>query len=747
MEKKHKSKWVFILGGILILISLVTAGAYEFIKWLNGNKREQAAPLTIQIISPEAGETFPTGESVIISATAVGHADIQRMEIWLDGQKVEQIFNDAGTSGIFSGFFETTISEGGHMLSVRAIDQEGLIGQSLPIPVYGSSEMAETALPVYTAQEGDTLGSIAEGFGLDEDTINTLNPELGAGGLAEGTQVNLPINGDNEPQPEQPPAAAVQPGPPVDVPNNPMLPEISQANPIINAVKGLMQLKPPAAPSELKASYQDCQVTLTWNDNSTSEDSFRIWFAGLGVPPRVIATVKSSDHTGPVWYRFNTPPAGVYSFWVEAVNGIGSQPSEEFWIGIPATQCEDYTAAYLFLSVERFEIFGNYDSVYCYISVEGAPEQRFPSDDSLFLEISTEQERSLWGDFFNVDEGPAALYYGGARSFTIPYPEDNDIYLEGECLAWGGDVLVSLGEFGTSLRPNDWDFADAEFIETPNFIITITVRPFGWENPEGTYTFSDPSIQAPFNLEEIDTGNRGNPFHPTDRILTWKWKGDESAITGFTVFLNDNPFKLALPHERQVYYSLPAICGACMRFKVATNLPNGQTDRSEALEYCLEPCPLRAEVQFVSIETGFTNDSFRGKCDPIEAYFNLVAWGTTTASSKLGHGSGYGWRYPMTCSTLYTFDDIFYALTRKRDLDRMIVQIDPYNPHLLIGVFGWDYDWGSQNDPLVMIKKEIPNLPVTSWEGYEEEFSFSSLTEAAWTRTIIRVKALTGPEF
>ena len=38
-------------------------------------------------------------------------------------------------------------------------------------------------------------------------------------------------------------------------------------------------------------------------------------------------------------------------------------------------------------------------------------------------------------------------------------------------------------------------------------------------------------------------------------------------------------------------------------------------------------------------------------------------------------------------------------------MDKLIVQIDPNKAFLEIAIFGWDYDWGTNPDPLVMNRR------------------------------------------
>ena len=334
------------------------------------------------------------------------------------------------------------------------------------------------------------------------------------------------------------------------------------------------------------------------------------------------------------------------------------------------------------------------------------------------------------------------MYLYGNNVISIPIPEDNELNLEGECLAWVGDNLIPIGKFSKAVPSTSWDGAE-QVIDEPSFKISFTVKPFGSMEARGQYTYMDESLKPPYNLKDVDTGKRGNPFLPTDHILTWEWDGNEKDITGFTVHLNDSPYKIVMPNERQVLYTPTSECvGPEKLMFVSVNTSHGETVVSDHIKYDQKPCPLQAEVQFVSIETATTNDALVGHCDTIQTYFSFAAWGANTVTRDLGVGSGYSFRYPMTCGSLYMFDDIGYALTKKRNMDKLIVQIDPNNPYLQIGIFGWDYDWGSANDPLIMKKIPITDLPVQNWQGAWREIAFYSDEEAGSTHTVIRIKAL-----
>ena len=737
MKKTPSKKPILIALGILLFLAAACFLGYIIIDRVGENKRAAAAPPTVQLISPTAGDTYPVGQMINVLASAIGTVDIQVLELRLDGQSTEKAFNDGGIDGAFDGHFEITLTEGPHTLSVRATDQNGLIGQSMPITIIGSADKPEDGLLMYVSQEGDTLASIADEFGIDLDKLKELNPDLGDGVIPPGTRVTLPPDRDEEPPQEPAPAPAAgadgqatqpgtqnQPGGPP--PNTSPLIEVSEALPIVDWASIITTINTPKAPSGLSASHEGCLVTLSWNDNSTNEDAFRIWFSGLGVPPRVIATVSSSEHTGPVWYQFNTPPAGIYSFWVEAVNSLAAQPSEDVWIGVPATQCEDFTAPYLYFSVNRLEIIGNYDEVYCYVSVEGAPEHRFPKDDFLFYETGI-----LPG------ETHTEVFWGGIESFVVPYPEDGKIDIEGECLAWSGGSLNSLGTFDAAMVSGGTEFRDTQFIETPNFTIWMIVRPYGYETPEGTYTFFDPDVQIPHNLQITDTGFSAIPNYPSDKEFSWDWQGDESEILGFFVTLNGNSIGFVSKDRRSVIFPAPARCGMHVELEIAVLFNSGILGPSETITFDLPPCQMRAEVIFYAISTGRTRDSLRGKCDQIETYFEQFVWSTGEYKRNLGVGSGYSWRFPMTCGKTYKFDDIGYALTKKRGLDRFEVEINPMNPELEIGLFGWDYDWGSANDPLIMAREKITDLPVDNWQGYYKEIELSGFFDSSSSALVV----------
>ncbi len=128
MKENKSRKPILITLGILLFLAATLFLVYKIIDRVGENKRAAAAPPTVQLINPIAGDTYPIGQTVNVLASAVGTVDIQVLELRLDGQSTEKAFNDDGIDGAFDGHFEITITEGPHALSVRATDQNGLIG-------------------------------------------------------------------------------------------------------------------------------------------------------------------------------------------------------------------------------------------------------------------------------------------------------------------------------------------------------------------------------------------------------------------------------------------------------------------------------------------------------------------------------------------------------------------------------------------------------------------------------------------
>src|SRR5205085_240317 len=93
---------------------------------------------------------------------------------------------------------------------------------------------------------------------------------------------------------------------------------------------------PPAAPSNLAAAAaaSGSRVDLTWADNASNEDGFKVYYSSGGASYTVLATA-AANATAYTWTR--AAPGTTYSFRVTAYNAAGeSAPSNTPTVTTPA---------------------------------------------------------------------------------------------------------------------------------------------------------------------------------------------------------------------------------------------------------------------------------------------------------------------------------------------------------------------------------------------------------------------------
>ncbi|MCJ7435771.1 MAG: Ig-like domain-containing protein, partial [Anaerolineales bacterium] len=424
MNKKRGScaaiAFLVVACASAILVAIIFAYLYGP-KWLD-QKRALASPPTVIVDAPSEGDTASEGDILTASATATGQNPIARVELWLDGELYRQQIRDSSLAQGLTTFpanFSIEMTEGTHMLYWRAIDSVGLVGQSSPITINGTPRMGGGETTVETTNEGQNLQDMAEELGVDPDVLVDLNPGLGTGGLPGGTNVTVPKippqgTSGNQPTPGGgAPTDLNQPKPPPELPPGTL--ELLPLSPIavnpISVIMGLLD-QLPAAPSSLRAGWENCTVELQWYDNAVNEESYTVWMQAGSNPPTNIATLGQRRDTGPARYRFKSPAFGIYRFWVEAKNILGSQPSEVEWLFINDPTCQEALATRLEIEALDLTYDGN-GKFYCYVSLEGIPEKRIPEDDSEFIELRENPAGTEWD---------ITKYWGGEKRILVPIP-------------------------------------------------------------------------------------------------------------------------------------------------------------------------------------------------------------------------------------------------------------------------------------------------------------------------------------
>jgi hypothetical protein len=689
---------VFLAGCALTFLLAVVYAFFGGQKILE-RKRVQQGPPSILVHSPSDGETIPTGTITTASAVASSTNPILRVELWFDGELFDTQRPDAdqlNDTTTLHALFDLPVTAGPHMISWRAMDNTGLVGQSLPITIFGSPSAADPGVTTERViGDGVTVVDVAADHNVDPNAIRKLNPGLGGGTIPAGTKLNVPDpnNGGGG----QPPPADPESDPLPDVPPDvPMLQVVGTAIDLSRFFPAFLSVFP-RAPSHLRAGFEDCTVRLFWEDNADNESHFNVWMQALGGPPRVIAQLDGSPTTGPAWYEFKSPSFGIYSFWVEVVNSLGGQASEIEWVAVNDAQCLPALASHLEIEAVSMDLIAvNWSKVYCYLSIEDGPEQRIPQDDSQFLGYNGE---GSW----NISE-----WAGGKHKLLIPIPADGEVSLEAECFAWlGNDGPNSLGHFRNIVGEAAWDGRDIQIFSN-HYALVYRIHPFGPEEAQGSFTYLDPTLERPHILD-VKKSKGNDPVKDSDPVkyvdlyrypkLSWAWDGDEEDITNFTVFNNGEFFSIVDRELRERTFTLPSTCGVTYSFQVAANSREARSLYSDSKKYVQPPCPVMAEVQFISVISQNTDDdtsiplldySFDfDPCDKLQIYYLIWATGAIHEERQYGGGNRF---FPYYCDTEYSF-----KLGLGATEDTLFIPIEPSNPVLGFGTTFWESDFSPDN--------------------------------------------------
>ena len=193
--------------GIILIIVLILLSL--FLGW--SRQRDLAfnsRPLVL-IHAPINNKIIEMGEMVSVQATAREDQGLKRIELWADGQLVDALDTGDTTPGQMTLLSHwTPTSTGHHVLIVRALSSDDVPGQaSIRILAReGDSDTAET----HIIQEGETLASIAEEYGIGPEELEEANPRLEEEGLSPGDGLVIP-GGEPPTEEEEPPGEGGEP--------------------------------------------------------------------------------------------------------------------------------------------------------------------------------------------------------------------------------------------------------------------------------------------------------------------------------------------------------------------------------------------------------------------------------------------------------------------------------------------------------------------------------------------------------
>ena len=700
MEKKKKSCLAPILLTIALgIITLVLVLIFFTVPNLVEQKRIMAAPPSIFVTAPLQGEQIPGGGIFLTRATASGINPITRIELWVDGELAGEqlpVTNEPSEQIILHADIPVEVMAGVHMLYWRAVDSKGQIGQSLPITIIGMERIGETV--VITAEEGQTLGEDA---------------------LPSGTEVTIP---ESKPAEEEKP----QGGGPIivdDIQTGPIdttgAMELSEANPIINfgpliSFSSFIISSLPETPIGLTVGFEDCQVQLRWIDTADNEQTYNVWVSTWSGGPKIIATLGPRKGKGTATYTIPNPGNGYYWFWVEAVNGLGSQSSEYEQLVINNDTCPKQTPTELEIEIYDLEISNNQPGhIYCYISLEGNLYQQIQVGDS-----------SFFNDFVKM---------GIWRIFLIPIPNDGEVTIKGECLSHQGDTSISLGFFNKSVPKELWDGSRLE-ARGDAFVFGFAIQSHASTDAAGIYRYTTSDLVAPeviFVEAQSDKDPRTRSRLARNVTLKWGWEGNKDEITNFVIAWDDMDEYLFVgkDHDWEIPITLPSSCGNTYEFAVAAVGGGGAlSPYSERYKYQQPDCELYAEVTFVSFVITSHDDNENLKppldCDEAELDFTFFVSSAKTVGTGRGEDGGTDTKCHIAqAPERYPFSSLFRNSPNSSNI--FLVPIEPSTSTVEISAMFWDWDeflFGEDTDCICIYSYPVNNSP-DDWRGYYREFS------------------------
>jgi len=203
-----------MMGGLAVAVLGFIAVVAAVIGYALLSKPNVSDLPLVLIHSPLNQEQFSEGDGVTVHATARSPGGIKRVELWVDDQLIAQREADQGEppkSMVLSADWVPTIA-GNHRLVVRATSASDVDGQASV--AVESIETDETD-PTHTVQEGETLATIAEGYGTTAEDLAAFNPGIDPGAApAPGTELVIPN--------DEPPSEGAQPIPTDSEPPSPV---------------------------------------------------------------------------------------------------------------------------------------------------------------------------------------------------------------------------------------------------------------------------------------------------------------------------------------------------------------------------------------------------------------------------------------------------------------------------------------------------------------------------------------------
>jgi len=210
---------------------------------------------------------------------------------------------------------------------------------------------------------------------------------------------------------------------------------------------------------------------------------------------------------------------------------VWSAASERLHSDCPSIAPLDADLVTLNVEALSFTLEGDYDRLYCYVSLATAPFERVPSSPSDFIQY----EGGTWD---------IATHMSGRNMRTVQVPAATPLHIDVSCLGWQGDTLVELGRFRRDHPGAEWDGRTLNAGPdgggyTVEYVINRAPTGSGGGGGEGSILLPiiDATIPAPYNVREgffevvTDEPVPGNPDLGVRTIatqlgITWEYAVD-----------------------------------------------------------------------------------------------------------------------------------------------------------------------------------------------------------------------------
>jgi hypothetical protein len=236
----------------------------------------------------------------------------------------------------------------------------------------------------------------------------------------------------------------------------------------------------------------------------------------------------------------------------------------------------------------EFEVFDDYEEVYCYASLADGDEDRYGPFD-IGAEARHWNISSEFGSRFVPFEADSLRVHAECWAANIyTWVEETPGGIPGGG-AWG--TVWDLGSFVREHPRSDWD----------GHVITVESDP----GPDGhSFEFQyriceDSCEEAAFLAPRIQVGYnwRDEPW------LAWRWDGDRSTIDGFNVYVNDNLVRTVGSDLYNIRAPTEPSCGQRLEYEMTAFsghpfTPDRESPRSNTDIFEGEPCPRTVRVIF-----------------------------------------------------------------------------------------------------------------------------------------------------